>query len=180
MVQYHSDVDIENACPGDYALEGIFKHGISYMEGKPIDFTYGRNVCHAIVLAASCLQDPAGSKVAGRALLVSKGHATTIGQVARDLGRRMKKPIKMLPSAVLSAVSLGSMMSHAYVNEQSPHSAPGIPTHRFLGMASYTQTFDNSLAKELLGFQPLYNYDDTLDAIVEEHRRATARSAKAS
>ena len=125
MVQYHYDIEFENACPGDYALEGIFKHGISYMEGKPIDFTYGRNVCHAIVLAASCLQDPAGSKVAGRALLVSKGHATTIGQVGRDIAKRMQKKIKVLPSAVLSVVSLGSIMNHAYVNEQSPHSAPG-------------------------------------------------------
>ena len=61
---------------GDYSLEGLLKHGVMALEGKPIDFTYGRNVCHSIVLAASKLHDPGSSgaaAIAGKAFHVTKG-----------------------------------------------------------------------------------------------------------
>ena len=73
------------------------------MEGRPIDSSFGRNICHAIVLGDCSLLDPERSgDVAGRAFHVSKGKATTIGQVARDIGLlllllRMKKPFKVSP-----------------------------------------------------------------------------------
>ena len=73
---------------GDYSLEGLLKHGVMAMEGRPIDFTYGRNVCHSIVLAASKLHDPGPSgaaTIAGKAFHVTKGHAVTIGQVVGQL-----------------------------------------------------------------------------------------------
>ncbi|GAX75301.1 hypothetical protein CEUSTIGMA_g2746.t1 [Chlamydomonas eustigma] len=162
--------------PADYALEGFFKQGVTPFEGKPIDFTFGRNVCHAIALAAGDLLNSEGSKAAGKALLVSKGEAASIGQVCRDLGRRLNKKVPVVPSLIMFMVSIHSMIKHAYLSVFYPHKAPGIPTHQFLAISNYTQTFDNSLARKLIGFEPTYSYSETLDVIAEMHKRSLKKS----
>ncbi|KAG1657209.1 hypothetical protein FOA52_008242 [Chlamydomonas sp. UWO 241] len=154
--------------PGDYTLQGMFKDGIAYMEGEPIDFTYGRNVCHAVCLAAAALQD-GSCPAAGKAITVTKGKAVTLGTLTRDMGARLGRKFPVLPSIVLRLVGIASVFTHAWRNERDPRGAPAIPTHRFLAQANVEQTHECTKASTLLGFTPLYTYDETLDAIVADH-----------
>ena len=154
--------------PADYTLEAVLKQNISAVEGKPIDYTYGLNVCHAVVLAAGALgRDP--SKVSGRALLISKGKPASPGQVVRDLDKMVGGKVNYLPLIILRIIYLSSTIKAMIDSVRDPARSVAIPTHRFLVMADKTQTFDNSLAKDLLGFEPLYSYEEGLTNIAAEY-----------
>ena len=155
--------------PADYSLESILKHNVSAVEGASIDFTYGLNVCHAVVLAASALSSKDAAKVGGKALIISKGKPVSPGQLARDMDQLIGPKLTYVPPIILHLIFLSSLIKGAIDSMRRPAESVAIPTHRFLAMADLQQTFNNDLAKELLGFEPLYSYEDGMVNIACEH-----------
>eukprot|EP00195_Chlamydomonas_chlamydogama_P002500 CAMPEP_0202915522 /NCGR_PEP_ID=MMETSP1392-20130828/65887_1 /ASSEMBLY_ACC=CAM_ASM_000868 /TAXON_ID=225041 /ORGANISM="Chlamydomonas chlamydogama, Strain SAG 11-48b" /LENGTH=387 /DNA_ID=CAMNT_0049607581 /DNA_START=21 /DNA_END=1184 /DNA_ORIENTATION=+ len=162
--------------PRDYALRDIFDKSLVYYEGAPLAYIYGRNVCHAIALAASKLQDPA-SPAAGKAFYVA-GTPITGGDLARALGRKLGRKLKNLPPPVLSIVGGLSYVSHAVGMVRAPHRTAAIPTARFLAISKYGKSFSHDLAHQLLGYEELWSLDEGLDLIVEEYKAGQAAANK--
>jgi len=49
---------------------------------------------------------------------------------------------------------------------------PGTPPHLYMEIPLYEQTFDNSLAKEVLGFEARESWEEAVEWIVDEYRES--------
>jgi nucleoside-diphosphate-sugar epimerase len=132
--------------------------------GKSIDFMDGRDVCRALLMAAQGLQDrPA--EIAGEAFFVTKGTSIPPGGVSKVGAKYLGVPFIHVPDLVISCAYWFVLLYHL-VRKSCGCKVPGIPPHRFLQMLYSEKTYDNTKAREILGFTPKLDLDDSVSRIV--------------
>jgi sterol-4alpha-carboxylate 3-dehydrogenase (decarboxylating) len=133
--------------------------------GKKIDFMDGRDVCRALLMAAQGLKDRP-EEVAGEAFFVTKGTSMAPGDVAACGAKHLGLPFIHVPDWVISFAYWLVLLYHL-CRQWCGSKVPGIPPHRFLQMLYSEKTFDNSKARERLGFTPKLELDDSVSRIIK-------------
>ncbi|CAB9526284.1 3beta-hydroxysteroid-dehydrogenase/decarboxylase isoform [Seminavis robusta] len=165
---------------GDYTTRHILERPgqvISIPFPRLIDTVSARDLAVAFRLASDKM-DVTDSPVGGKALFTTKSKndqaATVPGTIelfAQEFGWKLVK----LPTSVVMA------MAHGYRAKETvkglfrapdEESTPGMPFDLTMEACTKEMTFDNSLAKELLGYEPQETWEDAVIRIAKECREA--------
>merc|ERR1711920_375668 len=132
--------------------------------GKEIDFIDGRDVCRSLLMAAQALEERSAD-TAGEVFFVTKGNSCAPGEVARCGAKYLGYPFIFVPDWVICIAYYLVMVFHI-IRKFCGCQVPGIPPHRFMQMLFHQKTFDNSKAREILGFVPKIELDEAVSRIV--------------
>lgn len=165
------------ASPRDYYMRQSFEQGaasgiIHTIHGAAIDTIAGQDVARAMVLADSKLESTAS--LVGTALFVSKSNNETVPkthEITDYMASRLGWKIRSLPSAIFSVVQAAFWMQYQGYTKlvSKPDELPGIPPHLYIQLPLHTQTFNNSLARKLLDFEPELSWEQAVDAIIDDY-----------
>jgi nucleoside-diphosphate-sugar epimerase len=167
----------------DYFLRHIYDTpGAIHSEyRKSMDCISAKDLSRALLKASEKLND-SESQVAGQAMFVSKCRTsqsvrwTEMSNVLADL---LGWKVEHIPRtiSVMRQVKLWSMhkATHFTKGDRNDDLFPALPAHVMLDTAHYQQTFDNSLARNLLEFEPEETW---MDAMVWIARDITLRHPK--
>ncbi|MGF7148686.1 nucleoside-diphosphate-sugar epimerase [Sphingomonas zeicaulis] len=112
-----------------------------------VELTDVRDACRALLLA-----DEHRAAAAGQAVNISGGRPVTIRKLVEALGEVAGRPIRFKP------VSVGAVMRIAGLLETAYGLVPGRPeppvTRYGVATLAFSQTFDLSRARSLLGYEP--------------------------
>ena len=160
----------------DYTFRNLLKgNRVPVVSGfHKIDFIAAPDLCRAHVLAADKLRD-APSGVAGEVFFVTKAKGMEAGkeptptdisrEVARLSGRKTMKVYGNVVKGVSNLARLRYNLARLVVSDAK---MPGVPFHMFARIPFYEQTFDNSKAREVLGFEPTITWQDMAATILEQ------------
>ena len=167
------------AGPTDYYMRQAFQDGeasgrIYAAHTEPIDTIAASDVAVAMMQADNKLSS-SSSPLAGRALFVTKSRnavAPRADDIATHLADLMGWQVQVLPPVVLKAIAAGAWLRYkiATMTTSNPEDLPGMPPHKYLDISNYEQTFDNSLAHELLDFAPQLSWEDAVEKIVKDYK----------
>lgn len=115
-----------------------------------IELTDVRDAATALVSADRNL-----AKTGGKAINISGGQPTSVAQLAGKLAEALQRPIALRPIPVQLALLL-ARTSEMVCKLLPTRPEPRLTTYGVATLA-YTQTFDLSRARELLGYQPAFN-----------------------
>jgi len=116
-----------------------------------VDFIDGRDVCRGMLLAAKALET-SSEGVAGEAFFLSKGEGLNTGTLAEMTARRLGWQCIPVPKFVI-LLTIGSLRVVHKLKNALGFQVPGIPPHKFVQLAFFQQTFDNTKAKIKLGYE---------------------------
>lgn len=123
-----------------------------------IELTDVRDAVAALITADQNL-----TAAAGRAINISGGQPTSVANLIRKLGEALRRPIELRPVPVQLALLL------ARASEVGASLTPSRPEPRLTryGVATlaYTQTFDLTRARDLLGYRPVHDAVATAQAL---------------
>ena len=169
------------ASPTDYMMRRSFESGpatekVYTVHSQPIDAIAAHDVARAMLLADNKLSH-SDSQVAGRALFVTKcrsDKAPRPNEVAAYLADRCHWQLQTLPPYLIAALQMGLSLQYKYLTvpfTRDSGDLPGMPPHLYLSISNFEKTFDNTLARSLLGFQPDLTWQEAVDHIVDEFER---------
>ena len=119
-----------------------------------VELTDVRDAAHALVSA-----DRNREQTGGKAINISGGRPTAVIDLGRSLGEALGRTLKLRAIPMPVARSLAAMM------EGVCSVLPGRPEPKLttygLSTLAYTQTFDLTRARDLLGYAPQHNAVDT-------------------
>jgi hypothetical protein len=78
----------------------------------------------------------------------------------------------ILPASFLSLV--GMLVKIGYTMQKlvmPPSMIRGTPPHAFMTFQNYEQTFDNSKARRVLGFEPQHTWQEDVELIISEYKQ---------
>lgn len=171
------------ASPNDFTFRTHFQTGsaigrIFMSPCQPIDFIAASDVATAMALASTKLDSDSltsqTNELAGRAVFVTKSRNAVVPsaeELAHYLAHLMGWSVIMVPRWVISTMQSVAKMQHTAISALTsrPDDLPGVPTHVFLDYTNHEKTFDNSLAYQLLGFQPELSWEQAVEAIVDDY-----------
>jgi len=142
--------------------------------GSTIDFIDGRDVARGMLMAAQALETkPVG--VAGEAFWLTKGWATSPGEISDIAAERLGYPVLRPPDAIVEPVRFFAWL-YFLIRVFLGLRVAGVPPHRFYCMAYFKQTFDNSKIKEAIGFESKVSLRDCVTRIVDLYIHETGVS----
>lgn len=153
--------------PWDYTFRAMWDRPgnvVTLEDTQPIDFIAAEDLCRAALLAADRLESPA---VAGQAFFLSKGEPTRSERLGELVAEQLGWQLTKLPPFAQSCIGAGMRVSHA-AKELFGQPVPGLAPHDFLRLASIQQTFDNSKAAHVLGFESQITVEDAVARVVSE------------
>ena len=164
------------ASPADYVFRNVLREKtVPVVSGfKKIDYITAPDLCRAHLLAADKLRDaPIG--VAGEAFFVTKakgmeaGSEPTPGDISREIARLSGRKVMRIPGSIVKGVSSVTGLRHRIRSLFVADSKmPGVPFHVLACSPFYEQTFDNTKAREVLGFEPTITWQDMAATILEQ------------
>ncbi len=132
-----------------------------------VELTDVRDAAGALV-SADLNREQAGGKVVN----VSGGKPVAVVDLARGLGEALDRPLRLRRIPMLTARSIAALM------EGACSVLPGRPEPRLtmygIATLAYTQTFDLSRARELLGYAPQHDAVTTARGLAASWARASA------
>jgi len=165
----------------DYMFRGSFQTGeasgkVYTIAGEPIDSIAASDVAAALVRANHKLDDDSSRELHGNAVYMTKSRndkPATTNMLTEKLAKLMGWQCHYIPPIMFSAVRNGAWMRYSLEsllkNEQD---LPGMPLHRYIDIPRFEQTFDNTLAHQLLDFKPLLSWEEAVEQVVEDYKRA--------
>ena len=138
-----------------------------------IDMVYAPDLCRAMLLAASNLAE--GGAAAGQVFNVTRTRDDAIPKVeelARELARQLGWRYVTVPY-VLHMGFIFFMWLLLLVKRLLGMEVPATPPHIFYGKIPFMdQTFDNSKARSLLGYEPQWSWREMFAQIAREVKEA--------
>jgi nucleoside-diphosphate-sugar epimerase len=158
--------------PTDYTFRNYFMiPGILFgiHNNALIDFISGQDVARGLLLAAKALEHRTAD-VAGEAFFLTKGYSCEPATLMYTASEFLGWPTVNLWEVFYQAGVLFQKLFHE-TKEKLGMPTPGIPPHKFWKMGRIEQTFDNSKARDVLGYAPEVSMRDCLWHICACHRR---------
>ena len=99
-------------------------------------------------------------------------------EINEMMAELLGKPVQNIPSALFSLVRAATWAKDMVMyNLKDNEELNGIKPHKYIDMHNYEQTFDNSLARKILDFEPELSWDDCLRNIVKEYKEKKTTAA---
>jgi nucleoside-diphosphate-sugar epimerase len=162
------------ADPKDYRFRNTFASPgrVVTIAGERIDCISARDLSRALIKASGKL-DESNNALAGKPLFVTKSKSEIspktfeLTEMCADiLGW---KKTRLSPTFV-SMIRGAQRWGHRAFVSKDDESAPGVPPHMWMEIVNYEQTFDNSLARTMLDFEPEETWEQAVEIIVKEYR----------
>jgi len=158
--------------PNDYAFRNYFMvPGILFeiFTDTEVDFIPGEDVARGMILGAKALESrPADT--CGETFFLTKGESCNPGPMMATTSEFLGWPVIMLPDFIFEVACFFVWLAFA-IKFKLGFSTPGIPPHKFWKMARIQQTFDNSKARDVLGYTAEVTTRDALRHITACHLR---------
>lgn len=123
-----------------------------------IELTDVRDAANALVSADRNLE-----KVAGKAINISGGQPVSVSDLVRKLAAALQQPIALRPVPIEVALFIAGV-SEMVCSVLPTRPEPRLTTYSVATLA-YTQTFDLSRARALLGYEPSYDAVSTAQSL---------------
>jgi len=162
----------------DYILRDAFQNNmLVHLPGqKNIDFIFAKDVVHAFMLAYERILIP-DNKVSGEIFYISKGESSPGGET---WSKRYEKSFPGMRQIVMPHFFrwLLILCSYIYVFFASlfGYTVPSTPLYKLLRIALYEHTFDNSKAKDILGYESSWTIEEGLSWIFQDFQKRGGKS----
>lgn len=158
--------------PTDYCFRGYFDTPgtIRTAPTKRVDFVSAVDASRAFWQAHQQME-----QAAGRAIFVSKTadeQTPTATEIAQHLGLVLEWNVQVVPSWVVAGVMAAQRLQDNVKASLTSNKddLPGMPPHVFMDIANHEKTFDNSLAKQLLDYEPAIGWREAVEMVAEQYR----------
>ena len=149
--------------------------GVVYaVDRSPMDVVSAKDLSRALFKASKKLGE-SDSAVAGRSLFVTKCRSNSpvsLSEMYETLGELLGWRVVKVPSPVLSIVQAGlwSMETAGKFmgNIEDEDSKVALPMQKMIQTGRCQQSFDNSLARSLLDFEPEESWNDALQWVARD------------
>jgi nucleoside-diphosphate-sugar epimerase len=157
-----------------FLVDGIIANPIGM---RPIDFIDGRDLARALVLAAKGLeQKPA--EVGGQVFFTTKGGAMCGGDIADIAVKALGWWNLPVPNALVwIAWFFAGLLYH--IKRLFCLRVSGVPPHWFMRKGFIQKTFDNTKAKNVLGYEPKVGMEECVIRICKLYLKAKAEKKNA-
>jgi len=158
--------------PKDYTFRNYFMiPGVLLGIGnlRQIDFVAAQDVVRGILLAAKALESRPGD-TCGEAFFLTKGESAEPSTLMYTAAEFLGWSTVNLPEVLFEMGCIGQKWFHQ-ICEKMGLAMPGIPPHVFWKMGRIEQTFDNSKARDVLGYTPEVSLRESVGHICACHLR---------
>ena len=139
-----------------------------------MDYQSGTDVASALARAHDKLLS-SSDDLAGTALFVTQdksNESPRVTEVFEYIGESMGWKSRTVPQPVVDIVRHGRRAQYAVqsllaVTAERQDQLPGMPPHVFMDIVNHEQTFDNTLARQVLDWEPELSWKDAIDAILD-------------
>jgi len=156
-----------------FLVDGIVANPIGM---KLIDFIDGRDLARALVLAAKGLEEKP-AEVGGQVFFTTKGVAMKGGEISKIASKVLGWWILPVPNALVwIGWFFAALLYH--VKLFFGLRVSGVPPHWFIRKGFIQQTFDNTKAKNVLGYEPKVQMEECITRICKLYMKAKAEKQK--
>ena len=164
----------------DYFFRRIPKTpGVVYtVDRSPLDVISAKDLSRALFSASLKLGEP-NSDLIGRSVFVTKCRSNSpvnLYDISAALSNRLGWRVTKIPSPVLSFVQAGlwsiDVAGKFMGTSNDDDTKLALPMHKTLAVGKHQQSFDNSLARDLLDFEPEETWVDTLEWVARDIERS--------